>query len=189
MADERITANEWDKGKQCPVCIDIAERKIPPDGEIMIHDSTGKPIPCPICEYNETRMFHDIGGVESKRSSTRGDTQVWNHLIRVECLSCGWKHVVDNMICLGNPWEEVFGFNRHLEQSDSQQHALTWSNEQAVGLRGGLDKYNPDDELLGKGHRAEREITTEKTEGLGQVEWIPTEEERKLPKFKDSDKS
>ena len=93
------------------------------------------------------------------------------------------------MICLGNPWEEVFGFNRHLEQTENQHHALTWSNEQAVGLRGGLDKYDSDDELLGKGHRVKREITMEKTEGQGQIEWIPTEEEKKLPKFKDLDKS
>ena len=35
MADERITANEWNKRKACPICIDIADKAIPMDGEIM----------------------------------------------------------------------------------------------------------------------------------------------------------
>ena len=44
-------------------------------------------------------------------------------------------------------------------------------------------------QLHGKEHRVKREIATEKTEGQRQIEWIPTEEEKKLPKFKDLDES
>ena len=123
--------------------------------------------------------------MESKRTSERGDTQIWNHLISVKCESCGWKHVVDNMVCLGDPWDEVFGFRRHLEQSEEQKHAITWTNEQAVGLRGAKEKYDKEAELLGKGHRAQRKIETERTDGASKVEWIPSKEERKLPKFRD----
>jgi len=183
--DEKITANEWDKRKACPICRDIAEKKVNLDGEVMLHPKSGEPLPCPVCDYPETKMYHDIGGIESKRTSERGDTQIWNHLISVKCESCGWKHVMDNMVCLGDPWDEVFGFRRHLEQSDEQKHAITWTNEQAVGLRGAHDKYNKEAKLKGKGYRAHREITTEKTDGASKMEWIPTKEEKKLPKFRD----
>ena len=73
--DERITANEWDKRKACPICRDIAEKKVNLDGEVMLHPKTGEPLPCPVCDYPETKMYHDIGGIESKRTSERGDTQ------------------------------------------------------------------------------------------------------------------
>lgn len=185
MADEKITANEWDKGKQCPICIDIAEKKIPLEGEVMTHPNTNDPLHCPICDYAETRLFHDIGGVESKRTSNRGDTQVWNHLLSVKCMSCGWKHVIDNMVCLGDPWDEVFGFKRKLEQTKGQEHAITWSNEEAVGLRSHTEKYNKTAKLKGKGYRAKREIKTERTDGASKVEWVPTKEEKKLPRFRD----
>ena len=97
--------------------------------------------------------------------------------------------MVQNHVCLGEPWEEVFGFKRKLEQHEGVEHAISWSNEQAVGLRGGLDKYNKDDELYGRGHRAQRKITTEKTQGQRKIEWIPTKEEKKLPKFRDTSQS
>ena len=100
-------------------------------------------------------------------------------------MSCSFKHVVANNVCLGEPWDEVFGFRRKLDQSEHQEHAIKWSNGQAVGLRGGLEKSDKDAELLGRGHRAQRKITKEKTDGQGKIEWVPTKEERKLPKFRD----
>ena len=184
MADEKITANEWDTKRQCPICADIADKKINLDGEIVKHPQTDEPLPCPMCDYPETKMFHE-GVIESKRTSSRGDSQPWNHLFKVKCESCGWSHVVQNHVCLGEPWEEVFGFKRKLEQHDGVEHAIKWSNEQAVGLRGGLEKYDKDAELFGRGHRAHRKITKEKTDGQGKIEWVPTKEERKLPKFRD----
>ena len=43
--DEKITANEWNKRKQCPICKDIAEKNIPLDGELMT-GLKGEPLPC-----------------------------------------------------------------------------------------------------------------------------------------------
>ena len=188
MADEKITANEWETRRKCPICADIADKKINLDGEVQTHPSTGEPLACPMCDYPETKLFHKVV-IESKRTGARGDTQPWNHLFKVECDSCNWSHVVQNYVCLGEPWDEVFGFKRKLEQTDNQEHAIAWSNEQAVGLRGGLDKYKKEDELLGRGYRAARKITTEKTAGQGKIEWIPTNAEKKLPKFRDVDES
>ena len=184
MADEKITANEWETRRKCPICADIADKKINLDGEVMTHPNTGEPLPCPMCDYPETKLFHSVV-IESKRTGARGDTQPWNHLFKVVCDSCDWSHVVQNHVCLGEPWDEVFGFKRKLEQTENQEHAITWSNEQAVALRGAHDKYDKKDELYGKGHRAHRKITKEKTDGQGHIEWIPTKEEKKLPKFRD----
>jgi len=185
--DERITANEWNKRRECPICRDIADHKIDLEGEVMLDDKTGEPLACPVCTHRDTRLFHSIGGVESKKSSTRGDTQVWNHLISVKCMSCDFKHVVANNVCLGEPWDEVFGFRRILDQHENQQHAIRWSNEEAVGLRGVGKKYSRDDKLFGRGHRAKRKIETQKSkDGTSKVEWKPSKEERKLPKFRDS---
>ena len=187
--DERITANEWNKRRECPICRDIADKKVDLEGEIVTDDKTGEPVPCPQCSHADTRIFHSVGGVESQKSSSRGDTQIWNHLITVKCMSCSFKHVVANNVCLGEPWDEVFGFKCKLDQHAQQEHAIKWSNEQAVGLRGGLEKYDKDAELYGRGHRAHRKITKEKTQGQGKIEWIPTKEEKKLPKFRDSPES
>ena len=33
LADEKITANEWDSRRKCPICSDIADKKINLDGE------------------------------------------------------------------------------------------------------------------------------------------------------------
>lgn len=74
--DERITAKEWNKRRECPICRDIADNKVNLEGEIVTDDKTGEPVPCPHCGHRDTRIFHNIGGVESKKSSTRGDTQV-----------------------------------------------------------------------------------------------------------------
>jgi hypothetical protein len=87
--------------------------------------------------------------------------------------------------CLGEPWDEVFGFRRKLDQHAAQEHAIKWSNEEAVGLRGSNAKYSRDDKLLGRGFRAKRKIETKKSkDGTSKVEWKPTNEETKLPKFK-----
>jgi hypothetical protein len=99
--DERIVGKEWNAKKRCPICIDIGEKKIPLEGEIMTHPQSGEVLKCPICDHAETRMFHEIGGVEGERTSTRGDTQAWTHIIKVQCMSCDWTHVVANNVCLG----------------------------------------------------------------------------------------
>ena len=101
MADEKITANEWDTKRQCPICADIADKKINLDGEIVKHPQTDEPLPCPMCDYPETKMFHEVV-IESKRTSSRGDSQPWNHLFKVKCESCGWSHVVQNHVVLVN---------------------------------------------------------------------------------------
>jgi hypothetical protein len=184
--DEKITANEWNKKKACPICRDIAEKKIPLEGEIMTHPKSDEPLRCPMCGYQDTRLFH-LAVVESKGTSARGDTQPWNHLLKVECQSCNWSHVVKNEVCLGDPHDEVFGFRRPLEQEEQQKHALTWSNEEAVGLRGVKQKYDKEADLYGRGYRAKRKIETERNlDSYGKVEWKPSEEEKKLPRFKDN---
>jgi len=201
--DERITANEWQIKRKCPLCTMIAEKNVPLEGELLKFEggeenvclgcshrySLDDPLHCPICDHHETRMFHEIGGVETERTSDRGDTQPWTHIIKVQCMSCDWKHVVANEVCVGNPWDEVMGFNRHLDQTQQQKHAITWTNEQAVGLRGARQKYNKDDRLDKRGDRRKREIHTEKSDGPSKVEWKPTAEEQKLPRFAPSDDS
>ena len=183
--DERITANEWNKRRECPICRDIADHKVNLEGELVVDDKTGEPVPCPKCTHADTRIFHTVGGVESKKSSSRGDTQIWNHLITVKCMSCEFKHVVANNVCLGEPWDEVFGFRRTLDQHDQQKHAIRWSNEEAVGLRGSHAKYDKNAELLGRGYRAKRKIESKKAhDGQNKVEWKPSKEERKLPRFR-----
>ena len=188
MADEKITANEWDKRKQCPICQDIAEKNIDLDGEIMTHPVTNEALHCPMCDYPETKLHHNVV-VESKRSAERGDTQPWNHILKVKCESCDWSHVVQNHVCLGDPWDEVFGFRRRLDQTNQQKHALTWSNEEAVGLRGVGNRYDKKAKLFGRGYRAKRKITRDNESNQGKIEWIPTKEERKLPRFKKKDES
>ena len=195
--DERITGNEWNAKKKCPLCTMIAEKNVPLEGEILLFEggaqnecigcnhrySVGDPLHCPICDHHETRMFHEIGGVETERTSDRGDTQPWTHIIKVKCMSCDWKHVVANEVCVGDPWDDVMGFNRHLDQNQDQKHAITWTNEQAVGLRGARQKYNKKDNLYKKSHRHKRDIHTEKSDGPSKVEWKPTAEEQSLPRF------
>ena len=60
MADEKITANEWDTRRKCPICADIADKKINLDGEVVTHPQTNEPLPCPMCDYPETKMFHEV---------------------------------------------------------------------------------------------------------------------------------
>jgi len=181
--DERITANEWDKKKECPICKGIAEKTLPVDGEIMTHPVTGEILHCPICDYPETRLYHKVV-IESKKSSLRGDTQPWTHQMILKCDSCDWSHCFKNEVCLGDPHDEVFGFSRPMEQTKEQKHAIAWSGEEAVGLRGVGAKYDKDTKLLERGHREKRKIHTERSEGQGKIEWKPSKEEQKLPRFK-----
>ena len=46
--DEKITANEWNKKKACPICRDIADKAIPLDGEVMTDAKTEEPLHCPM---------------------------------------------------------------------------------------------------------------------------------------------
>ena len=64
--DERITANEWNKRRECPICRDIADHKVNLEGEIVTDDKTGEAVPCPQCGHRDTRIFHSVGGVESR---------------------------------------------------------------------------------------------------------------------------
>jgi hypothetical protein len=41
--DERITANEWNKRRECPICCDIADHKVDLEGEMVVDDKTGEP--------------------------------------------------------------------------------------------------------------------------------------------------
>ena len=50
--DERITANEWNKRRACPICADIADKKVNLEGDIVMDDKPGEPLPCPCLLYN-----------------------------------------------------------------------------------------------------------------------------------------
>ena len=107
--DERIKNVEWDVSKRCPICTDIVDGKIDLEGEQLYDDpDKEKPMFCPTCGHTDIRIFHEIGAVEIGRTSTRGDTQPWNHQLVVKCQSCEWKYVSAAQPCLGNPWDERF---------------------------------------------------------------------------------
>jgi hypothetical protein len=191
--DERITANEWDKNKECAICRDIAEGKIDLEGEQLFDDpAKKKPMFCPKCGFQDIRIFHEVGGVESQASSTRGDTQPWTHLIIVRCMSCQFNFGGPraNYPCLGNPWDEVMGFKRPEKQSTDTQHAIQWSNEQAVGLRGAREKYDKSAKLKSKTYRSRRKVEwdEEPTEGERTLTFELTDEEKTLPKFRKNKK-
>ena len=185
-SDERITDSEWDKNIACPICVDIAKQVIDLEGKQLFEDeSEKKPFFCPACGTPDIREFHEVGGVESQASSLRGDTQPWTHLIKVKCMSCEWSHVVGNLPCLGNPWNETHGYSRPKDMTDLQKKAVMWSNEQAVGLRGAHEKFNPDDELLPITYRSRRKVEWDESDGEDRtITWEPTDEEKELPKFR-----
>lgn len=186
--DERIRDSEWDKKIECPICKDIANNVIDLEGRQLFEDeSETKPFFCPVpeCGGTDVREFHEVGGVESQASSLRGDAQPWTHLIKVKCMNCDWTHVAGNLPCLGNPWNETHGYKRPKDMTALQQHAVMWSNEQAVGLRGAHETYNPEAELQSKTYRSRRKVVWDEEEGEDRtVTWEPTEEEEKLPKFR-----
>ncbi len=190
-SDEKITNAEWDAKKRCPICADIADGKINLEGEQIFDDpAKTQPMFCPKCGHTDIRIFHELGGVESQASSTRGDTQPWTHLIVVRCMSCQFNFGGPraNYPCLGNPWDEVMGFKRPEKQTKQTQHAIQWSNEQAVGLRGAKEKYDPDAKLQSKTYRSRRKVVwdEEPTEGERTLNWELTDEEKSLPKFRKS---
>ena len=46
--DERIKANEWIVKKRCPICADIADKKIDPEGDQLFDDNAKtQPMFCP----------------------------------------------------------------------------------------------------------------------------------------------
>mgnify|MGYP001188523165 CR=1 FL=1 len=184
--DERITDSEWDKNIACPICVDIAKQVIDLEGKQLFEDeSEKKPFFCPACGAPDIREFHEVGGVESQASSLRGDTQPWTHLIKVKCMTCEWSHVVGNLPCLGNPWNETHGYSRPKDMTDLQKKAVMWSNEQAVGLRGAHEKFNPDDELRPITYRSRRKVEWDESDGEDRtITWEPTDEEKELPKFR-----
>ena len=191
--DERIKNNEWDVTKRCPICADIADNGVNLEGEqIFVDESKTQPEVCPSCQHEDVRFFHGIAGVESNRTSTRGDTQPWAHQLVVKCMSCERTDVVRTNPCLGNPWEEIMGFARPLMQSDEMKRKIRFSNEQAVGLRGAHEKYEKDTKLLDKGFKSKRSVgLTEEADSVtteATITWEPTDEEKKLPKFKQNDK-
>tara|TARA_Y100001937_G_scaffold107981_2_gene151195 strand:- start:1326 stop:1961 length:636 start_codon:yes stop_codon:yes gene_type:complete len=185
-SDERIRDSEWDKNIECPICKDIAQGNIDLEGKQLFEDeSETKPFFCIACGGTDIREFHEIGGVESQASSLRGDTQPWTHLIKVKCMTCDWQHVVGNLPCLGNPWNETHGYKRPKDMTDLQKKAVMWSNEQAVGLRGAHEKFNPEDELQPITYRSRRKVVWDEDEGEDRtITWEPTEEEQQLPKFR-----
>ena len=187
--DERIKANEWDVKKRCPICADIAENGVDLEGVQLFDDNEKeKPMFCPSCGHLDIRTFQEVAGIESNRTSTRGDTQPWSHQLIVQCMSCPWKHVAKTNPCLGNPWEEIMGFDRPLDQSDELKRKIRFSNEQAVGLRGAHEKYTAETELLDKGFKSKRSVRlTEEADSVtseATITWEPTDEEKKLPKFR-----
>jgi hypothetical protein len=184
--DERITDSEWDKEIACSICVDIAKGNIDLEGKQLFEDeSEKKPFFCPTCGAADIREFHEVGGVESQSSSVRGDTQPWTHLIKVQCMSCDWSHIAGNLPCLGNPWNETHGYTRPKDMTELQKHAVLWSNEQAVGLRGAKEEYDPDAKLRPITYRSRRKVEWDKSDGEDRtITWEPTEEESQLPKFR-----
>ena len=63
--DERIKANEWIVKKRCPICADIADKKIDPEGDQLFDDNAKtQPMFCPQCGHLDIRVFQEIGAVE-----------------------------------------------------------------------------------------------------------------------------
>lgn len=181
MADERIKSTEWDLEKRCPICESIKNKEIDLEGDQLFDDDAKtKPMFCPGCSHTDIRVFHEIGGVELSRTSTRGDAQPWTHIQSVKCMSCEWKHVTAHQPCLGNPWDETMGFARPLDQTKQQKHAIAWSNEQAVGLRDYDEKYDKDDKLVAKTYKANRKVRIDEAEAGDQktVTHIPDKKQQ-----------
>ena len=110
--------------------------------------------------------FGELGRLRSNRTSTTGQTQIWAHQGTVECMSCDWKKTAGSVPCLGRPWDEIMGdgLDRPEHRSKEQHHAIGWSNEHAVGLRKGQEKYDPKAKLRAKTYKAKRKIRSNKTE-------------------------
>ena len=193
--DERIKANEWIVKKRCPICEDIAAKKVNLEGDQLFDDSDKKnPMFCPHCGHLDIRAFQEIGSIEIARTSKRGDTQPWTHQVVVRCMSCEWKHVSAINPCLGNPWDEVMGFDRPMDQTKETKRKIRHSNEVAVGLRAHDDKYTKDTKLHDKRYKSTRKVrSTEEAKEVSQGEestftYVPTKDEKKLPRFRKKQK-
>jgi len=191
VQDERIKANEWSAKKRCPVCADIAAKKIDLEGEQLFDDTAKKnPMFCPKCGHLDIRSFHKIGSIEIARTSERGDTQPWTHQIIVKCQSCEWVYVSSTNPCLGNPWDEIMGFERPMDQNKEVKRKIRHSNEVAIGLRPYDDEYTKDTKLFNKRYKSKRKVrsTSEPGEVVEEKEstftYIPTKEEKRLPRFR-----
>jgi len=189
--DERIKANEWEVKKRCPICADIADKKIDPEGDQLFDDNAKKnPMFCPKCSVLDIRIFHEIGAIEIARTSDRGDTQPWNHVTVVRCMSCEWSHVAATNPCLGNPWDEIMGFDRPIDQTKETKRKVRFSNEEAVGLRKHGEKYTKETKLLDKRYKHKRDVRSNNPEDKGQpgqestFTYVPTKDEQKLPRFR-----
>ena len=71
-------------------------------------------------------------------------------------MSCEWKHVSATNPCLGNPWDEIMGFERPLDQTKETKRKVRFSNEQAVGLRAHDEKYTKETKLRDKRYKSKR---------------------------------
>ncbi len=189
--DERIKANEWIVKKRCPICEDIAKKNVNLEGDQLFDDPAKKsPMFCPACGHLDIRTFQEIGSVEIARTSKRGDTQPWTHQIVVRCMSCEWKHVSATNPCLGNPWDEVMGFDRPMDQTTETKKKIRHSNEVAVGLRDHDDKYTKDTKNLDKRYKSTRKVRSSKEAKEvspgeeSKFTYVPTKAEEKLPRFR-----
>ena len=87
------------------------------------------------------------------------------------------------------------GLDRPLHRSAELNHAIGWSNEHAVGLRKGQEKYDPNAKLRSKTYKAKRKIHSNKREeGIAKsdpstVTWKPNKDERKMAKFRKKPKN
>lgn len=194
--DERIKANEWIVKKRCPICSDIADKKVNLEGDQLFDDIEKKqPMFCIKCGHTDIRAFQEIGAIEIARTSERGDTQPWNHITVVRCMSCEWRHTSATNPCMGNPWDEVMGFDRPLDQSKEVKRKVRHSNEVAVGLRAHDDKYTKETILLDKRYKSKRKVRSTSEPGeVAQNEertltYKPTKQQQRLPRFRKNKKS
>ena len=185
-----------DLSKRCPVCEDIKEGKITDEGSrfsslVRVSRSFAPSV------VTWRFAFWRIGAVESGRTSATGHTQLWTHQGTIECMSCDWKQVAGSVPCLGRPWDEIMGdgLDRPMHRSKELHHAIGWSNEHAVGLRKGREKYDPDAKLRSKRYKAKREVRSHsREEGIAKDErrtitWEPNADEQTMPKFRKSTKN
>ena len=192
--DEKISQEEWDVKRRCPICEDIKNKEINLEGDQLLTDD-GHPMFCPDCGHPDIRTFHEVNAIELSRTSERGDAQPWTHQIIVRCSSCAWSHVAMTNPCLGNPWDETIGLTRPLDQSDKQKHAIRWSNEQAVGLRDHDEKYDANAKLKTKTYKHSRKIRIDEAEdasGPRSLHYEPDENEKRMRRrtlYKNKNKS
>ena len=94
---------------------------------------------------------------------------------------------------LGNPWDEVTGFDRPMDQTTETKRKIRFSNEQAVGLRAHDEKYEKGTTLQDKRYKATRKVRSTEEDGKAsqsdsvEFTYVPTKEEKRLPRFKNKD--